>query len=59
LGDVTEDVALATLHAAVDAGTTLFDTADVYGSGRSEQLIGRFSEGDSRATFHRNKTRSF
>jgi aryl-alcohol dehydrogenase-like predicted oxidoreductase len=41
-GDVTDDVALATLHAAVNAGTTLLDTADVYGNGRSEQLIGRF-----------------
>jgi aryl-alcohol dehydrogenase-like predicted oxidoreductase len=26
----------------VEAGTTLFDTADVYGMGRSETLIGRF-----------------
>jgi aryl-alcohol dehydrogenase-like predicted oxidoreductase len=41
-GDVTDDVALATLHAARDAGTSLFDTADVYGNGRSEGLIGRF-----------------
>lgn len=41
-GEITDDVALATLRAAVDAGTTLFDTADVYGDGRSEQLIGRF-----------------
>lgn len=41
-GDVTEDVALATLRAAVESGTTLFDTADVYGDGRSEKLIGRF-----------------
>ncbi|MEO6002846.1 MAG: aldo/keto reductase [Opitutus sp.] len=41
-GNVTEEVALATLHAAVDAGTTLFDTADVYGNGRSERLIARF-----------------
>ena len=44
-GDVTEDFALATLHAAVEAGTTLFDTADVYGDGRSERLIGRFLKG--------------
>lgn len=41
-GEVTEDVALATLSAAVEAGTSLFDTADVYGDGRSERLIGRF-----------------
>ena len=29
------------MHAAVDAGVTFFDTADVYGDGRSERLIGR------------------
>jgi aryl-alcohol dehydrogenase-like predicted oxidoreductase len=40
-GSVGEDEALATLHAAVDAGVTFFDTADVYGDGRSEQLVGR------------------
>lgn len=41
-GDVSEDTALAILRAAWEAGTTLFDTADVYGMGRSETLIGRF-----------------
>lgn len=41
-GDVSEDDALAVLTASADAGVTLFDTADVYGDGRSEQLIGRF-----------------
>src|SRR5689334_22154005 len=41
-GDVAEDDALAVLHAAVDAGVNFLDTADVYGDGRSEQLIGRF-----------------
>src|SRR5438045_7473555 len=30
---------LAAMHAAVDAGITFFDTADVYGDGRSEKLI--------------------
>ena len=41
-GDVSEDDALAVLHAAVDSGVTFLDTADVYGDGRSERLIGRF-----------------
>ena len=41
-GDVTDADALATLTAAVEAGTTFLDTADVYGSGRSEELVGRF-----------------
>ncbi|GAA5188826.1 aldo/keto reductase [Rugosimonospora acidiphila] len=41
-GEVDEDDALATLSEAVDAGVNLIDTADVYGDGRSERLIGRF-----------------
>ncbi len=41
-GRVDEGDALAVLHAAVDAGVTFLDTADVYGDGRSETLIGRF-----------------
>jgi aryl-alcohol dehydrogenase-like predicted oxidoreductase len=41
-GQVDDADALATLAAAVDAGVTFIDTADVYGDGRSEQLIGRF-----------------
>lgn len=41
-GDVSEADAQALLAAAVEAGVTFFDTADVYGDGRSEQLIGRF-----------------
>jgi aryl-alcohol dehydrogenase-like predicted oxidoreductase len=41
-GEVSEDDALAVLAAASEQGVTLFDTADVYGDGRSEQLIGRF-----------------
>ncbi len=32
---------LATLHRALDLGVNFFDTADVYGDGRSEQLIAR------------------
>jgi aryl-alcohol dehydrogenase-like predicted oxidoreductase len=44
-GEVDPDDALATLAAAVDAGVTFLDTADVYGDGRSEQLIGRFLAG--------------
>src|SRR3954449_3929013 len=40
-GDGDEDEAMATLHAAADAGVTFFDTADVYGDGRSERLVGR------------------
>ena len=41
-GEVSEDDAHATLQGAVDSGVTFIDTADVYGDGRSEQLVGRF-----------------
>ncbi|MEU9750671.1 MULTISPECIES: aldo/keto reductase [Streptomyces] len=41
-GDVVEADAFAVLDAALESGVTFFDTADVYGDGRSEQLIGRF-----------------
>ena len=41
-GEVSEADAHATLQAAVDAGVTFLDTADVYGDGRSEQIIGSF-----------------
>lgn len=39
---VNEETAFEILSAAVENGTTFFDTADVYGDGRSEQLIGQF-----------------
>jgi len=41
-GEVSDSDALAVLEASADAGVTFFDTADVYGDGRSETIIGRF-----------------
>lgn len=41
-GEVDEQTALSTLQAAFDSGVTIFDTADVYGLGRSETIIGKF-----------------
>ncbi|RKN10479.1 aldo/keto reductase [Streptomyces radicis] len=41
-GEVGEPEALAVLTRAVEAGVTFLDTADVYGDGRSERLIGAF-----------------
>ena len=41
-GEVSEADARAVLEASVEAGVTFFDTADVYGDGRSEQVLGRF-----------------
>ena len=40
-GNVDESDAIAALNAALDAGMTFIDTADVYGDGRSERLIGK------------------
>jgi aryl-alcohol dehydrogenase-like predicted oxidoreductase len=40
-GEVMEADAEAALNAALDAGVTFIDTANVYGGGRSEKIIGR------------------
>ncbi|HYW35841.1 MAG TPA: aldo/keto reductase [Balneolaceae bacterium] len=46
-GSVSEEEAFSILQAYVDAGGNFIDTADIYGSGRSEKLIGTFlKEGD-------------
>lgn len=39
-GEVGDDAAQEVLGAALEAGVTFFDTADVYGDGRSERLVG-------------------
>jgi len=46
-GDVSEDDAMKVLRTAVESGVTFFDTADVYGDGRSERIIGRFGAGNA------------
>jgi aryl-alcohol dehydrogenase-like predicted oxidoreductase len=38
-GSVRDDDSMAALHRAVDGGVNFFDTADVYGDGRSERLL--------------------
>lgn len=38
-GTVDDDESLKALHKAIDMGVNFFDTADVYGDGRSEQLL--------------------
>jgi aryl-alcohol dehydrogenase-like predicted oxidoreductase len=39
-GATNEAESIATIHAAIDHGVTLLDTADVYGLGRNEKLVG-------------------
>jgi aryl-alcohol dehydrogenase-like predicted oxidoreductase len=45
-GEVEDKDALAVLDAAAESGVTFLDTADVYGDGRSERLIGQFLAGN-------------
>ena len=41
-GATDEAQSMATLHRAAELGVTMFDTADMYGSGTNEELLGRF-----------------
>ena len=43
-GVVNDQESLAALHRALDRGVNLFDTADVYGDGRSERLLAQLRE---------------
>ncbi|GAB3690878.1 aldo/keto reductase family protein [Nocardiopsis oceani] len=45
---VEEDTAAACVRAALDAGITTFDTADVYAQGRAEEVLGRALKGERR-----------
>ncbi|RLK12177.1 aryl-alcohol dehydrogenase-like predicted oxidoreductase [Micromonospora sp. M71_S20] len=40
-GEVDDDESVRTVHAALDLGVTLFDTASNYGAGHSERVLGR------------------
>lgn len=50
-GDVKDDESLEALHRALDLGVNFFDTADVYGDGRSEQLLAKLRK-ERREPFH-------
>ena len=47
-GAADEAESLATIHAALEAGVTLFDTGDFYGVGHNESLLGRALAASSR-----------
>ncbi|MEZ5317164.1 MAG: aldo/keto reductase [Vicinamibacterales bacterium] len=51
-GPADDDTSMAALHAAVDAGMTFIDTADVYGDGRSERLVARLRRERPGETIH-------
>jgi aryl-alcohol dehydrogenase-like predicted oxidoreductase len=40
-GEVDDNESIAAIHAAFDAGITFFDTANVYGAGHSERVVGK------------------
>src|SRR5688572_10512023 len=40
-GDTSDDVSIKAIHSALDAGINFFDTADIYGLGHSEELLGK------------------
>lgn len=50
-GDVAEDEAFSILKSALDNGVNFIDTADVYGDGKSEALIGKFLKKGSKDVF--------
>lgn len=58
-GEVDEPHALDTLRAAVEGGVNCFDTADVYGLGRSEEIIGKFLKETSARVFIATKLGRF
>ena len=46
---------MAALHRALDRGVNFFDTADVYGDGRSERLLGAAAQGAQGAVLHHDQ----
>ncbi len=45
---LSEETGLKILKEAVDQGISIFDTADVYGSGKSESIIGTFLKSEKK-----------
>jgi aryl-alcohol dehydrogenase-like predicted oxidoreductase len=50
-GPADDEESVATIQAALDAGITLLDTGDFYGSGHNELLVGRAIKGRHRDQF--------
>ena len=50
-GPRNDEGSIATIHEAINLGITLFDTADMYGIGHNEQLVGRAIKGKRNSLF--------
>ena len=55
-GDVSEEDARATLKTSLEQGVNFFDTADVYGDGRSEKFVGELIKSTSEQIYVATKT---
>ncbi|MGH2461162.1 MAG: aldo/keto reductase [Chloroflexota bacterium] len=58
-GAVAEAEAIRTIHAATDLGVNLFDTADAYGQGVSEELVGKALRGHRQGVYVATKVGNF
>ena len=50
-GTVNDTESISVIHAAIDLGVTFFDTADMYGVGHNEELLGKAIKGKRDALF--------
>ena len=55
-GDVSDEDARKTLQTSLDKGVNFFDTADVYGDGRSEKFVGELLKSTSEKIYVATKT---
>ena len=54
-GAQDESDTINTVHAALNAGINFFDSAEGYGDGYSEQMLGRALKGSSKRSDHRHQ----
>jgi aryl-alcohol dehydrogenase-like predicted oxidoreductase len=50
-GPSEDDVSIAVIHRALEQGVTFLDTADMYGTGRNEELVGKALRGKRESAF--------